>query len=434
MIEVNASHTPLASLTSSDTGFRVQAYEKIEYSLDYVADVFDPRSSELADVFSRQARCLMVVDENVFALHGDRARAYFAHHGIELTVLEVHIAETAKTLRTVEQIVDAFADFGLRRKEQVLVVGGGLTTDVAGFACAAYKRSTGYVRIPTTLIGLIDASVSIKVGANHGPHKNRLGAYHASSKVFLDFSMLRTLPIDQVRNGIAEIIKIATVSNLGIFERLEKYGEELLATAFGHADGAEHLREVAGSITYDAIRTMLELEVPNLHELDLDRVIAYGHTWSPTLELTPAPHYFHGHAISVDMAYSATLAARRGYLSPADRDRVLGLFSRLGLTVDSPWFTPELLERSTASILATRDGLLRAAVPRPIGTCHFVSDIDVDELVDTLREHKELCAALPRGGAGVDAFIALEESTVEVPAAGHGSVPAQAGVPVRDVG
>jgi len=173
----------------------------------------------------------------------------------------------------------------------VLIVGGGLTTDVAGFACASYKRSTDYIRIPTTLIGLIDASVSIKVGANHGKHKNRLGAYHASKQVFLDFSLLQTLPIDQVRNGIAEIIKIAVVSNLSIFEGLEKYAEDLLHTSFGHAEGSEHLREAADRITYDAIRTMLELEVPNLHELDLDRVIAYGHTWSPTLELTPDPHH-----------------------------------------------------------------------------------------------------------------------------------------------
>ena len=407
---------PAARLSVTDTTFRVEAYEKIDYSLEYVADVFDPRSSQLADTFAQHGRCLMVVDENVFALHGERARAYFEHHGLDLTVVEVRIAETAKTLRTVEQIVDAFADFGLLRKEQVLVVGGGLTTDVAGFACAAYKRSTGYVRIPTTLIGLIDASVSIKVGANHGPHKNRLGAYHASSKVFLDFSMLRTLPLDQVRNGIAEIIKIAVVSNLGIFERLEKYGEELLATAFGHHEGAEHLREVSGGITHDAIRTMLELEVPNLHELDLDRVIAYGHTWSPTLELTPQPHFFHGHAISVDMAFSATLAEQRGYLATADRDRILALFSRLGLSIDSPWFTPELLETSTASILATRDGLLRAAVPRPIGTCHFVNDVGVDELVAVLAEHRRVCADLPRGGAGIGAFIASEEPAVEVPA------------------
>ncbi len=88
-----------------------------------------------------------------------------------------------------ERIVDAFADFGLLRKEPVLVVGGGLTTDVAGFACAAFRRATNYIRIPTTLIGLIDASVSIKVAVNHGKYKNRLGAYHASQQVLLDFSL-----------------------------------------------------------------------------------------------------------------------------------------------------------------------------------------------------------------------------------------------------
>ncbi|WP_209020561.1 sedoheptulose 7-phosphate cyclase [Nocardioides sp. 1609] len=403
------SAAPTARLTATGTTFRVEAYEKIDYTLEYVAGVFDVDNLELADAFREQGRCLMVVDENVLRLHGDAARAYFATHGIDLAVVPVRIAETAKSLRTLEGIVDAFADFGLNRKERVLVVGGGLTTDVAGFACAAYKRSTDYVRIPTTLIGLIDASVSIKVGANHGKHKNRLGAYHASKQVFLDFSMLRTLPLDQVRNGIAEIIKIAVVSNLGIFEALEKYADDLLHTAFGHAEGAEHLREVADRITYDAIHTMLELEVPNLHELDLDRVIAYGHTWSPTLELTPDPPLFHGHAISVDMAFSATLSERLGFISTTERDRVLGLLSAVGLAIDSPLFTPDLLERATPSIMQTRDGLLRAAVPAPIGTCHFVNDLTVADLVRTLVAHKEVCAAYPRGGEGVDQYTAPEQ-------------------------
>ena len=402
------SAAPTARLTATDNAFHVEAYEKIDYTLQYVAGVFDAANTELADAFRDQGRVLMVIDENVLRLHGARAEAYFAEHGIALTVVPVRIAETAKSLRTLEQIVDAFAEFGLNRKEQVLIVGGGLTTDVAGFACASYKRSTDYVRIPTTLIGLIDASVSIKVGANHGKHKNRLGAYHASKQVFLDFSLLRTLPIDQVRNGIAEIIKIAVVSHLGIFEGLEKYAEDLLQTSFGHAEGAEHLREAADRITYDAIRTMLELEVPNLHELDLDRVIAYGHTWSPTLELTPDPPLFHGHAISVDMAFSATLAEHLGHISTADRDRILGLFSAVGLAIDSPYLTPELLERATPSIMQTRDGKLRAAVPKPIGTCHFVNDLTVAELVAVLAEHKAVCSGYPRGGEGVDQYTARE--------------------------
>jgi 3-dehydroquinate synthase len=275
---------------------------------------------------------------------------------------------------------------------------------VAGFACSIFRRTTNYIRIPTTLIGLVDASVAIKVAVNHGKAKNRLGAFHASQQVFLDFSFLATLPTEQVRNGMAELIKIAVVGNEGIFELLEKYGEDLLSTRFGHLDGSSELQEITHRLTYDAIETMLRLEVPNLQELDLDRVIAFGHTWSPTLELSGDEPFFHGHAISIDMALSTTLAERRGYITASDRDRVLGLMSRLGLSLDSPLLTPELLRRATDSILQTRDGLLRAAVPHPIGTCHFVNDLDTAELEEALTAHRELCAGFPRAGTGVDTF------------------------------
>jgi len=149
---------------------------------------------------------------------------------------------------------------------------------VAGLACATYSRRTNYIRVPTAPIGLIDASVAIKVAVNHGKLKNRLGAYRASGKVILDFSFLKTLPVDRVRNAMAESIEIAVAANSEIFELLEKYGAELLDTRFGYLNGRSELREVAHKITCDAIKEMLSLEVPNLHELDLDRVIAYGHT------------------------------------------------------------------------------------------------------------------------------------------------------------
>jgi 3-dehydroquinate synthase len=246
------------------------------------------------------------------------------------------------------------------------------------------------------------------VAVNHGKLKNRLGAYHASEKVILDFSFLRTLPVDQVRNGMAELIKIAVVGNLGIFELLEAHGEALLHTRFGHLEGPGALRDAARRITYDAIDTMLRLEVPNLHELDLDRVIAYGHTWSPTLELAPEVPMFHGHAVNIDMALSATIAERRGYISAQDRDRILALMSAVGLAIDSPYLTAELVARATESIIQTRDGLLRAAVPHPIGTCAFINDLSTAELTETLAIHKEICRRYPRGGDGEDMFTSFE--------------------------
>lgn len=392
------------TLTATDTAFHVEGYQKIDYSLVLTDGVFTPANTGLADAYRPYGRCLAVVDATVAELYGDAMRAYFDHHGIDLTVFPVAIDEADKTLRTAERIVDAFGEFGLVRTEPVLVVGGGLTTDVAGFACSIFRRATNYIRIPTTLIGLVDASVAIKVAVNHGKAKNRLGAFHASQQVFLDFSFLATLPTAQVRNGMAELIKIAVVGDDGIFELLEKYGEELLETRFGHREGRPELCEVTDRLTWDAIETMLRLEVPNLQELDLDRVIAFGHTWSPTLELSGDEPFFHGHAISVDMALSTTLAQRRGYITASARDRVLGLMSRLGLSLDSPYLTPELLARATDAILQTRDGLLRAAVPRPIGACHFVNDVDLAELTDALDAHRALCADMPRTGGGVEVF------------------------------
>ncbi|QMS91208.1 sedoheptulose 7-phosphate cyclase [Nostoc edaphicum CCNP1411] len=400
-----------ASFEATEAEFRVEGYEKIEFSLVYVNGAFDINNREIADSYEKFGRCLTVIDANVNRLYGKQIKSYFKHYGIDLTVVPIVITEPTKTLATFEKIVDAFSDFGLIRKEPVLVVGGGLVTDVAGFACASYRRKSNYIRIPTTLIGLIDAGVAIKVAVNHRKLKNRLGAYHAPLKVILDFSFLQTLPTAQVRNGMAELIKIAVVANSEVFELLDEYGEELLRTHFGHVNGTSELKVIAHKLNYEAIKTMLELETPNLHELDLDRVIAYGHTWSPTLELAPMVPLFHGHAVNIDMALSASIAARRGYITTGERDRILSLMSRIGLSIDHPLLDSDLLWYATQSISLTRDGKQRAAMPKPIGECFFVNDFTREELDAALAEHKRLCAKYPRGGDGIDAYIETQEES-----------------------
>lgn len=263
------------------------------------------------------------------------------------------------------------------------------------------------------MIGLIDASVSIKVAVNHGKHKNRLGAYHAPIHTFLDFTFLRTLPVPQVRNGFAELVKISTCADLTTFELLDKYCEQLISDRFGRADGSSpELKKAADIINRRGIHVMLKLETPNLHEIGLDRVIAYGHTWSPTLELAPETPLRHGHAISVDMAFSATLARMQGLITPADHDRILRLFSRAGLTIDHPLFDEVLLAKATDAILKTRDGKLRAAIPAPLGQCIFLNDITIEDMNQALNLHKETVKAFPREGAGIDAFVDASDTGI----------------------
>lgn len=394
-----------ATYRKTDRSFHVSGYEQIDFDLLCVDGAFAVENAEIADSYRAAGRCLMIIDANVYDAYGAKIDAYFRYHAIALTAFSLTILETQKSLATLEWIVDAFGDFGLLRKEPVLVVGGGLTTDVAGLACATYRRGTNYIRVPTTLIGLVDASVAIKVAVNHGRQKNRLGAYHASNTVILDFSFLETLPLEQVRNGMAELVKIAVVADRRVFDVLDEHGEDLLRTHFGYVDGTAKLRAIAQDVTYLAIDTMLALEVPNLHELDLDRVIAYGHTWSPTLELMPETPMLHGHAVNIDMALSATLAGERGYITLQDRDRILALMSRLGLALDSPYLTADVLADGTRAITQTRDGCLRAAVPRPIGACSFVNDLEQDEMERALALHRDLCASYPREGDGEGVFV-----------------------------
>ena len=122
-------------------------------------------------------------------------------------------------------------------------------------------------------------------------------------------------------------------------------------------------------------------------------------------ELVPETPLRHGHAISIDMAYSATLANSRKLISDAEHRRILNLFSRAGLSMDHPQFDEEILDKGTTAILKTRDGKLRAAVPNPIGTCTFLNDVEAKELNAALRRHKELMKEYPRNGEGIEAFV-----------------------------
>lgn len=122
-------------------------------------------------------------------------------------------------------------------------------------------------------------------------------------------------------------------------------------------------------------------------------------------ELVPETPLRHGHAISIDMAYSATLANSRGLISDAEHRRILQLFSRAGLSMDHHMFDEEILDKGTAAILKTRDGKLRAAVPNPIGSCTFLNDVSAEELNAALRRHKKLMREYPRNGEGIEAYV-----------------------------
>jgi 2-epi-5-epi-valiolone synthase len=242
-----------------------------------------------------------------------------------------------------------------------------------------YRRGIPYIRIPTTLMGQIDAGIGIKTGINHGYHKNRLGSYFPPIAALIDPVFLKTLDERHIKNGIAEIIKIALIKDHALFLLLEKVAAKLDAVSFAHND--PHIDEIFSR----AIVGMLEELEPNLWETILERSVDYGHTFSPLLELHADPSLLHGEAVAIDMALSIGLALHRNLLSVDEAQRVLRLMKKIGLPLMHPSFTLELAEHSLHDSTKHRDGLQRVPLTAGIGNVIFVNDLTKAELFEALK-------------------------------------------------
>lgn len=383
--------TGLRTDRAQETRWVVQAVKPVEYEVRMVAGLLDPASSDLATAGTTDRtgnRRFVVVDAHVHELYGDRIRAYLDRHGLTGRLCVLPAGEEAKTMESVLRVVRGIDEFGIsRRHDPVIAIGGGVLLDIVGFAASMYRRSTPYVRVPTTLIGLVDAGVGVKTGINFDAGKNRLGTYAAPAVSLLDRTFLTTLDRRHLSNGLAEILKIALVKDARLFALLESHAEELIETAF---QGRFDQDPVAAEVLERAIHGMLEELQPNLWESRLERLVDYGHTFSPTLEMDALPALLHGEAVNLDMALTTVIGRRRGLVTDAEQERALRVMRRLELPLSHPVCTGDRLEKALADTVRHRDGLQRLPLPVGIGDACFANDVTPRELHDAAEELAQL--------------------------------------------
>jgi len=270
-----------------------------------------------------------------------------------------------------------------RRDEPIIAIGGGVLTDIAGFVASSYRRGVPHIKVPTTLMGYIDASVGIKTGINFNDHKNRLGSFEPPKKVLLDRNFLKTLPKRHLLNGVCEMIKLAVVKDLTLFELLETHGPTSITTRFQD--------EISRSILDRSVGGMLEELQPNLFEDELARKVDFGHTFSYGLETHDEADLLHGEAVLIDIVLSSILANARNLLSAQELNRLFNLVSKLGINLNSEPVTPELLWNTLEERTYHRNGLQRVPLPEGLGQCTFVNDIkfeDIKSACKILEERK----------------------------------------------
>jgi len=367
-------------------------------------NVLDPSNHLLFDVYKPLGRCVAVVDDKVDMHFGAEIDNYFATNGIEFTKLVFSGNEVDKGIEDVEKILVAMKKYRVGRHEPLLVVGGGVIADIAGFATSLYSRNTPYVMLCTSIVSGIDAGPSPRVCCNGYDYKNLYGSYHPPVLTITDRGFWKTLHPGWLRHGVAEIIKMAVMKDLSLFELLEEHGARAVQTKFGtegdSVNDAE-FQDVCDLIVGKAMEGYVRSEYGNLWETHQCRPHAYGHTWCPGYEL-PAG-MLHGQAVGTDMGFGAYLSFVEGWVSEEEMHRILKNISDCELSLYHPIMDDdEMVWKTHLGIVEKRGGNLCAPIPKPLGFSGYLNDMTQELLAQRMHEYKELVSKYPRGGRGVE--------------------------------
>jgi len=359
--------------------WRVSYQQTIEYEVVNCPNLFHPQNEALLSVGKREnTRRFVVVDSNIEKYYSTEISDYFKYHKVDAKILTFPGGEENKSINSYLSILNELDSFPInRRDEPIIAIGGGVLTDVVGFVASSYRRGVPHIKIPTTLMGYIDASVGIKTGVNFNGNKNRLGAFEPPQKVFLDKTFLKTLSKRHVLNGVCEILKLAVIKDFPLFELLETHGVECVDSKF---------QDNLGTVILDrSIEGMIEELQPDLFEENLARKVDFGHTFSYGLETSRDSQLLHGEAVVIDIVISAILARIRNLLSEKELNRILNLIAKLGIILNSDFIDSNLLWESMEERTYHRNGLQRVPLPDGIGKCIFVNDVKFEEIQSACR-------------------------------------------------
>ena len=347
-------------------GLNLAAALHKEYKVAFVDDLLGAGGGCLAAAVADR-RALALTTPTVNRLYGLALRRCLRTHGIDARIEVLCLDEPGKELAAVQQVCTLAQDAGLDRKAVLIAFGGGVCSDVASFAASMIRRGIAHLRVPTTLIGQVDAGIGLKGGVNFRGKKNYLGCFHPPDAVLIDRAFLASLPAREVRQGLAEIVKMAVIRDGGLFDDLER------DHATWRADGLAGCDTRAAWIVHRAVDLMLkELSDNPYEDRGLARLVDFGHTFSPAIEAASDFTIPHGDAVAIDMAVSALIAARLGLLPQGEATRLLSLLAVFGLPLDIPLLNLKLCQDALGAAVLHRGGGLNLVLPFGMGKAGFL--------------------------------------------------------------
>lgn len=326
----------------------------------------------------RGRHVLLVSDSSVAPLYAATLReALHAARG-ELMIGTFILAagEASKNLEGFSAAIDALATLGATRDACVFALGGGVVGDLAGFAAACWMRGIDCVQLPTTLLSMVDSSVGGKTAIDTVHGKNLVGAFHPPRAVFADTDTLRTLPLREIRAGMAEVIKYGAIGDAGFLDWLDAHRESLLG-----GDPETISQAIARSCEHKAA-----IVARDPLERGERALLNFGHTFGHAIETEQGYGGLnHGEAVAIGMVLAARLSSLLGMAGSGDAERLASLLDAYGLpTVVPPGLQPDALLARMRLDKKNLAGRLRLVLWRGIGQAEVVPDVEERHVLKVL--------------------------------------------------
>ncbi|MET4096584.1 3-dehydroquinate synthase [Arthrobacter sp. UYCu712] len=274
-------------------------------------------------LLGERVKRVLVIHPRALRLTGDTVREELGAAGFTALTAEIPDAEEGKHIEVASFCWQVLGQNDFTRSDAIIAVGGGAVTDLAGFVAATWLRGIKVIHMPTSLLGMVDASVGGKTGINTAEGKNLVGAFHPPAGVLADLDTLDTLPKNEMISGMAEVIKCGFIADPAILELIE---QDPSAVSNPRSETVRELIE-------RAITVKAKVVSADLKETGQREILNYGHTLGHAIELVERYSWRHGAAVSVGMMFAAELARSVGRLSDADADRHRTILESLGLPI-----------------------------------------------------------------------------------------------------
>ena len=353
-------------------------------------------------------RVAVVSNPVVAPLYGAQVEAALRRAGLRPFACSIPDGERHKTLATVAALYDQFLAGKLDRSGTVLSLGGGVTGDVAGFAAATFMRGVRFAQVPTTLLAMVDASVGGKTGVDLPQGKNLAGAFKQPEMVLIDPTVLTTLPPEEIRSGMAELIKHSVIADPGLFAELEEGDKGGGKQGSPSSSLLSHLSSLLSSpsLIARALRVKIDVVEEDPFEGGRRAVLNLGHTAGHALERLSGFTLRHGEAVGIGMVAAARIAVKLGRADPSLAGRVEGILAAWGLPVRCPPFQYEgkrsgsfpyegkhsgsfdadAIWEAMAHDKKRRGRSLRWVLPNAIGEVEITEDVPRDAVIAVLRD------------------------------------------------